>query len=207
LKEAGGVNKAVIKDFKGINVDNNLSLALVPEITSPEVSQAPVINFIEVIREDTLYKPKPVERVRILNPEEAEKMLTQAGNEQDKKDYDIALEKYHMVLNGSTMKELKMKALKGMESIGSIKSMPEIKKYCQKLDPIMWDYKEPDQDIIDAAVRVYITIANNIAKEDKGKAIKMLNHTFSLTKNMSLRNMAVSGLKNLGTKPEKESDK
>ncbi len=206
LKEAGGVNKAVIKEFKGINVDNNFSLALVPEITSPEISQAPVINFIEIIREDTLYKPEPVERAGIINPDEAEKMLKQADNERDRKDYDIALEKYHMVLNGSTKKELKMKALKGMENIGSYESMPEIKKYCRKLNPIMWDYKEPDQDIIDAAVRVYIAIANNMVKEDKGMAIKMLYHTFSLTKNLSLRNMAISGLKNLGIKPEKESE-
>ena len=203
LKEAGDVNKAVVKEFKGINVDNNLSLALVPKITNPEVKQAPVINFIEIIREDSLRKSKPVEKVINLNPDEAEKILIQADIERDKKDYDVALEKYHVVLNGCTMKELKMIALKGMESIGSIKSLPEIKKYCQKLDPIMWDYKEPDQDIIDAAIRVYIAIANNIAKEDKERAIKMLNHIFSLTKNMTLCNMAISNLKNLGTKPEK----
>ncbi len=60
----------------------------------------------------------------------------------------------------------KMKALEGMETIASVQSLPEIKKYCQKLDPIMWDYKEPDQELVDAADRIYTAITSNLAKED-----------------------------------------
>ena len=59
-----------------------------------------------------------------------------------------------------------MKALEGMEKIASNKSLPVIKKYCQKLDPIMWDYKEPDQELVDAADRVYTAIAGNVVKEE-----------------------------------------
>ncbi len=47
-----------------------------------------------------------------------------------------------------------------MENIAHEKSLPVIKKYCQDLDPIMWDYKEPDQEVVDAADRVYMAILN-----------------------------------------------
>ena len=70
-----------------------------------------------------------------------------------------------MVLKGSAIKEFKLKAHEGMGKIASNKSLPVIKKYCQKLDPIMWDYIEPDQELVDAADRVYIAIVNNLAKE------------------------------------------
>ncbi|MCK4817564.1 discoidin domain-containing protein, partial [bacterium] len=65
-------------------------------------------------------------------------------------------------------------------------------------------YKEPDQELVDASVRVYIAIANNLAEEDKDRAIKMLNNSFSLTKDITLRYMAISSLKDLGTAPGKE---
>jgi len=166
LKEAGAVNNIVIKEFKGIHVVNNLSLELVPEITDSKVNQAPVISFIEVIREDTLRKSEVAEENRIIYASEAKKMLENAGKEYDEKDFENALNTYHMVLKGSAIKEFKMQALEGMERIASYKSLPVIKKYCQKLDPIMWDYKEPNQELVDAADRVYTAIVSNLANEE-----------------------------------------
>ena len=46
-------NKAVVKEFKGIRVENVLALELVPTPANPQANQAPVINFIEVIKEDS----------------------------------------------------------------------------------------------------------------------------------------------------------
>ena len=204
FKETGGANKAVIKEFKGIGVENILAIELVSEIYNPEVSQAPVINIIEVIREDTPEKLKPYEEICILTHGEAKKLLAQAIREQEKKNFDLALEKYHKVLMGTTRKKIKIKALEGMENIADTKSLPEIKKYCQKLDPVMWDYNEPDQDIINATVKVYIAIANNLSEEDKERAVKMLNHTFSLTRDLTIRYVVIFSLKELGTKPGKE---
>jgi len=53
LRSAGKSNKAVVKEFKGIRVKNALALELVPKSANPQMSQAPIINFIEVIREET----------------------------------------------------------------------------------------------------------------------------------------------------------
>ena len=51
LKEAGSPNVAVVKEFKGIKVQDGLTVELVPEVENPKKHQAPVINGIEVIRE------------------------------------------------------------------------------------------------------------------------------------------------------------
>ncbi len=49
---AGEPDRAVVRQFKGIRVKNVLVLELVPKSANPRADQAPIINFIEVIRED-----------------------------------------------------------------------------------------------------------------------------------------------------------
>jgi len=51
LQTAGKSNKAVVKEFEGIRVENVLALELVPTPANPEANQAPVVNFVEVIKE------------------------------------------------------------------------------------------------------------------------------------------------------------
>jgi hypothetical protein len=53
LKTAGRINRAVIKEFKGIRAEDVLVLELYPRSANPKMDQAPIINFIEVIREGT----------------------------------------------------------------------------------------------------------------------------------------------------------
>ncbi|MCK5462971.1 MAG: hypothetical protein KAI95_08130, partial [Bacteroidales bacterium] len=51
-KEAGSTDNVVIKEFTGINVKNLLMLNLVSEKADPTSDEAPIINFIEIVRED-----------------------------------------------------------------------------------------------------------------------------------------------------------
>ena len=51
---AGTANKAVVKEFKGVRAESVLVLELLPKTANPQMNQAPVINFIEVIREDAV---------------------------------------------------------------------------------------------------------------------------------------------------------
>ncbi|MDT8302529.1 MAG: malectin domain-containing carbohydrate-binding protein, partial [Sedimentisphaerales bacterium] len=53
LKTAGRINRAVIKEFKGVRAEDALVLELLPHSTDPKMNQAPIINFIEVIREES----------------------------------------------------------------------------------------------------------------------------------------------------------
>jgi hypothetical protein len=49
---AGELDRAVVREFNGIRVKNVLVLELVTKSANPRADQAPIINFIEVIRED-----------------------------------------------------------------------------------------------------------------------------------------------------------
>ena len=51
VEEAGAPDKAVIKEFKGVNVTDVLLLEFLPKQENPGIKQAPIINFIQVVRE------------------------------------------------------------------------------------------------------------------------------------------------------------
>ncbi|MBP7050965.1 MAG: PQQ-binding-like beta-propeller repeat protein [Phycisphaerae bacterium] len=48
-QSAGGAGKAVIRDFTDIAVDDKLVLELVPRTQTPGESEAPLINFVEIV--------------------------------------------------------------------------------------------------------------------------------------------------------------
>ena len=54
LNTAGASDKSIVKEFENIKVDNNLVVELVPKATNPTMAQAPMINFIEVVRKNAL---------------------------------------------------------------------------------------------------------------------------------------------------------
>ena len=54
LVTAGNANRAVVKEFKGIEAGSAMVLEMLAKSTNPNPDQAPIINFIEVIREDTI---------------------------------------------------------------------------------------------------------------------------------------------------------
>ncbi len=54
LREAGGPNKPLIKEFKGIQSDGELSIELVPAAANPAPDEQPVLQGIEVVREEVL---------------------------------------------------------------------------------------------------------------------------------------------------------
>jgi len=180
LKEAGAANLPVIKEITGIPVRGDLLLELVPDTADPDVKQAPLINCLEIIRED---KPEVSDEglPEIFTPQEVLRLLTKAGDDLHKGNHTEALHAYHQVFCGTEIKEYKLAALQGMQTIGSRESLLVIKKYCLKLDPIMWNYKEPDQETVDAAMRVLTAVANNIRKEDKELSEKMLKYSLSVS--------------------------
>ncbi len=50
---AGTNNKAIIKEFNNIQVKDDLTLELIPKKDSPRPEEAPLLNFVEVLREDS----------------------------------------------------------------------------------------------------------------------------------------------------------
>ena len=53
LETAGGSNRAVVKEFKGIEAGSTMVLELLARPANPNPDQAPIINFIDVVREDS----------------------------------------------------------------------------------------------------------------------------------------------------------
>ena len=52
IETAGKPGRAVIKEFKNIKAENILRLELTSKIENLTVDQAPIINFVEVLRDD-----------------------------------------------------------------------------------------------------------------------------------------------------------
>jgi outer membrane protein assembly factor BamB len=52
VRAAGGPNVARVEEFKGVKVEQNLSIEIMPKKKAPASQETPLINGIEVIRED-----------------------------------------------------------------------------------------------------------------------------------------------------------
>ncbi len=50
-QSAGGVDKAVIQEFKDIAIEENLLLELAPKAATPDKTQAPLLSFVEIIHQ------------------------------------------------------------------------------------------------------------------------------------------------------------
>jgi len=224
IREASAQNKAVIKEFNGIKVENVLTVELSSKRTNPTIGEAPIINFIEVIREDNAEISEFVKPVKPIMISDAEALLRTAGTELRNRNYERALEKYHTVLDAASSNNLKQQALEGMAVIGSPRSLRRIARYCRDDSPILieesrrgvlrpntknsilWDYKEPTQELINSATEVYVAIANNTVKSDKQKAIKMLKQALEIA-NKDIRKQVVVSLRNLGIEVDDDSGK
>jgi outer membrane protein assembly factor BamB len=53
-KEAGGMCKAVVKEFKGVSVEGNLDIEFVPKTKQPVPAHAPILQTVEIISETSL---------------------------------------------------------------------------------------------------------------------------------------------------------
>ena len=53
VKAEAGRQEGVVQEFAGVQVTDDLALELIPKEPNPDAAHAPVINFIEVVREDT----------------------------------------------------------------------------------------------------------------------------------------------------------
>jgi hypothetical protein len=52
LAEAGGANTPIVKEFRGVPVENGLSLELIPRAKEPSEAELPILNGLELIQEN-----------------------------------------------------------------------------------------------------------------------------------------------------------
>jgi len=199
-KENGTNKQVVLKEFKNIKVDNNLRIELIANNSTTKTEQAPVINFIEIIREDasTITETESKATVKYLDDDVINTMIQIAKKEFENKNITKSLSLYHVAFDATSSLPLKQKTLAGMAAIGSEKSLSKIKKYIQPYVPILWDYKKPSAEIVDDAVNVYVSIANNLANTNSEKAKKMLIKAAQIASGLELRDKILDSLFNLG---------
>jgi len=66
VKEAGGRNRAVVKQFPAVRVEESLLVELVPKTPAPSRRQAPILQAIEVVRLNALGRAVPARSCRSL---------------------------------------------------------------------------------------------------------------------------------------------
>lgn len=84
-----------------------------------------------------------------------------------------------------------------MVSISSPKFISRISRYYWDVSSVLLDYKDVDPDIKNRAIKVYVAIANNIASDNKPKAIKMLNYVLSHANSLDIQNQILANLEKL----------
>jgi len=142
-KEAGSSNAVVIKEFRGIKVKNLLSLNLDPKKANLSEDEAPVINFIEVIREDLAEAEQIPGSDELITTSMVKTMLTKAASELKDNNTEAALENYHQVLDASaSSNDQKMQALEGLATIANPKSLSRLIPYCRDVTPMPKGFKE-----------------------------------------------------------------
>jgi hypothetical protein len=197
-RAAGSPDRAIIREFNGIEVKNDLMLELIPRTLDPTIAQAPMLSFIQVVRDDISEMAEAPEYVKSLEKSEAEALLKAAKEKLESGNLEDALVMYHTVSDAAPSKELRLMALEGMQTIGSPESLSRIARYCRDTAPILWDYNQPDGKISDTAIKVYLEVADNMVSEDDQRAIRMLKHALIMVSNLELRNEIVTKLADQG---------
>ena len=192
------VNRTLVKSFNNISVTNKLTIELIPAEDHPNALESPLLNFIEAIREDEIDLSESPANIKRLSRNEADLLLTDAHVALEKNEPAEALEMYHRVLDAAPEVSQKISALDGMAAIGSPKSLPQIAPYCKDPSPVLWEYRGPEQELVNGVNRVNIAVANNLAGADPEKATSMLHRALNLASNLTIRHEAASSLEKLG---------
>ena len=106
-KEAGSSKHVVIKEFSNIKVENNLKIEFAAKSSHPKVEQAPIINFIEIIREDISTIAETESAKPFLENSKINKYLQTAKIELANKNYEKALDLYHVAFDATSSLPLK----------------------------------------------------------------------------------------------------
>ena len=173
--ESGSEKGVVIKELGNIQVVSHLTIELSPHRKDPSLENAPLLNFIEVLREDEMEPYESSTAAKPLTARQAESLLSDAETALKQKKTGEALDKYHSVLEGAQTVGYKRQALEGLAEIASPESLPKIAPYCKDIDPVIRDYKDTDPQLKKGAIQVFLAIGDNLATSERERALKMMN--------------------------------
>jgi len=215
VQAAGAPETVIFKEFNGITVENDLKLSLISKNDnsnggSAAFRQAPLLNCIEIIREDSTDQPttseeQSVENSLKLDQSEIESKLKAAQTALDKQQSKAALKQYHEVFDGTSLNRYLNLALQGMARVGDPTSLNRIAAYCKSPDQILWEYRGPDKTVQNSAIKVLLAIAQNMITSAPHKAERMMKHGLDLAGSLENRQLAITGLEMLGIQVDAET--
>ena len=173
VKEAGAPNKAVVKQVAGITVKNVLVLELVPRKGGPAKAEAPVINFIEAVREDAI--PAPPKPPAAIAADLAKQLLAKADAELKNGKAEKALDLCHRVFDAAGSADEKLQALQRIIAHANPESLGRIRKsWDQALAPILAGYRPTDPRVFDGMVRLRLAVADKLAVRGRRGAPRII---------------------------------
>ena len=198
FREVGATNRAVVKEFKGLSVQNHLAIELVPKVNNPSEDQTPIINFLEAIRETPLPITSAFKEPAGIAKHKAEEMLESANTDLAEGESARALNIYNTVFDSASDIAIRTAALDGMARIGAPESLEKIAPYVRNAAPILWDYNLPPPDFLRATERVYVSVAGHIAESAPGKAARMFENSLAFPLSLDQRSSIIDKLGKLG---------
>ncbi len=201
VREAGGPQRALVREFKAVKVANDLKITLVAAHSNPDMKQAPLVNFIEVIREDAANIPPPRKAPPALSAAEAHRLLRTATAELTRNKPEAALKVLHTVLDRSAPAAAQRQSLEMLARIASPESLAHLPRYFSNVDPVLWDYDPPPPEVAEAAAAAYVAIARKVVKTDRRKGVRMLEYALNISSD-NLANQVKATLRELGVSPK-----
>jgi len=173
VKEAGAPDKAVVKQVMGIEVKNVLVLELVPRKNGPAKAEAPVINFIEAVREDAI--PAPPRPAAAITADLAKQLLAKADAELKNGKTEKALDLCHRVFDAAGSADEKLRALQRIIAHAKPESLGRTRRsWGRALAPILAGYRGTDPKVFDAMVRLRLAVADKLAARGRKGAPEII---------------------------------
>jgi len=220
VQAAGRANKAILIELAKIPVADVLTVEFVPKAQNPNPASTPILNGIEVIREDVENLSKgsaqdSAER-RQLND-----LIGSAGDrstafveflrstEQALKDgkRDEAIRMLHVLLTVAEDDDFRSKALARLSEVGDLNSTTVISRFWRKADPILSDYRPQaacSEAVRKQSLQTYIAIASRIGAggdPERQQAVALLREAMAqLPGDLETRAAITAELSRLGYK-------
>lgn len=170
VEAAGAAGSAVIKEFVGIRVEEKVVLEFASRQGSSVDEEAPLVNFIEIVRDDLDNLPAVARGSEGVEPGGADKIIELARAKLDGGESKEALDLFHQVFESCVSVDEKRMALDGMGRIASPDSLPVLERYWKRSASILTEYRAVEPEIISLMARLILSVADKLAGQDGSRA-------------------------------------
>jgi len=189
-----GSHRALVETFTNIEVEDVLVIEFIPAKPDPAENEAPLINFLEVVREDAENLATPGGSDGFPAPARAEEILQQADEHLDRGGREQALGLYHKIFESPLPKALRIRALQGMQRMAQPESLTRVKQCLEGSRTILSEYKPLEPELLHASVKVCLAVAERLEGEEKRKALGSITRMLPDIEDPALRGEVVARL-------------